>query len=55
MASVNFLYRSNRDEAVLTLRFLFRHQEKDYVFSTKTNLIITRKYWEDVHFKKRRL
>ena len=53
MASINFLYRSKRNEAVLTLRFLFRHQEKDYVFSTKTNLIITRKYWEDVHFKKR--
>ncbi|EMY82601.1 Integrase [Psychroflexus gondwanensis ACAM 44] len=53
MASVNFLYRSNRNEAALTLRFLFRHQEKDYVFSTKTKLIITRKYWEKVHFKKR--
>ena len=53
MASINFLYRSKRNEAVLTLRFLFRHQEKDYVFSTKTNLIITRKYWKDVHFKKR--
>ena len=53
MASVNFLYRSKRREANLTLRFLFRKGDNDYLFSAKTNLIVTKEYWENIHFKKR--
>jgi len=53
MASVNFLYRSNRNEAALTLRFLHSSQDENYVIAVKTNLIVTKYYWEKVHFKKR--
>ncbi len=49
MATVNFLFRSTKTEANLTLRLLFRHQGKDYVLATSTQLKVTKHYWEKQH------
>lgn len=54
MATVNFLYRSTREEAPLTLRLLFRIKGKDYVLSAKTQLIVSASYWRDHHHSKTR-
>lgn len=53
MATVNFLYRSKRDRSHLTIRLLFRDNNKDYVLSAKTKLFVTKTYWLNYHFKKR--
>ncbi|MBK5208734.1 MAG: phage integrase SAM-like domain-containing protein [Flavobacteriaceae bacterium] len=53
MATINFLYRSSKPEAPLNLRFLFRHNEKDYVFGAKTKLQVSKYYWEKQHNLKR--
>ena len=53
MATINFLYRSTKPEALLNFRFLFRHNEKDYVFGAKTKLHVSRYYWEKQHNLKR--
>jgi len=52
MASVNFLYRSTKENANLNLRFLFRHNEKDYVFGAKTKIEVSKHYWAKQHKKK---
>lgn len=52
MASVNFLYRSTREYANLTLRLLYRFEGKDFVYGTKTMLQVASSYWKNVHFKK---
>lgn len=49
MATVNFLYRSIKESAPLNLRLLFRYQDKDYVLSGKTKLVVTKHYWTKVH------
>ncbi|WP_456441882.1 phage integrase SAM-like domain-containing protein [Psychroserpens sp.] len=46
MATVNFLYRSIKPKASLILRLLFRHQDNDYVFSTKTKYEVEKEYWK---------
>lgn len=46
MATTNFLYRSTKQKAPLTLRLLFRLNEKDFVFSTKTNFEVEKDYWK---------
>lgn len=51
MATVNFLYRSTKDKAPLTLRLLFRYQEKDYVIASRTKYIVEKEYWNKKHFK----
>lgn len=66
MATINFLYRSSKENAPLNLRLLFRHNNKDYILGAKTNLIIytlnelsnNRKlsgkyYWNKLHLLKR--
>lgn len=45
MASVNFLYRSTKDKANLVLRLLYRFNDKDYVFGAKTNLEVSKEFW----------
>ena len=46
MATVNFLYRSNKPEGKLTLRLLFRDEEKtDYVFAGNTKIEVSKEYW----------
>ncbi|MCA0933090.1 site-specific integrase [Lutimonas saemankumensis] len=53
MATVNFLYRSKREMAPLTVRLLYRWNEKDYVFGHKTRLFISKTYWNKDHKNKR--
>ena len=54
MASVNFLYRSNKSNAFLNLRLLFRNEDKDFVFGVKTKVEVSREYWIKQHKKKSR-
>lgn len=51
MATINFLYRSTKDKAPLTLRLLFRHKGKDFVFSSKIKYEVEKSYWNKKHFK----
>ena len=53
MATVNFLYRSTKDKANLSLRLLFRLNEIDYVFGGNTKLEVTKEYWSKQHTQKR--
>lgn len=53
MATVNFLYRSIRDTAPLTLRLLFRYSGHDYVYGAKTRIIVEKNYWS-IHDSKTR-
>ena len=52
MATVNYLFRSTRETAPLTLRLLFRHKGKDSVFATKTNELVEKEYWNKHHHSK---
>lgn len=49
MASVNFLYRSLKDNSCLNLRLLYRFNDKDYVVASKTNLEVSKDYWKNKH------
>ena len=53
MATVNFLYRSTKENAILTLRLLFRFDNKDFVFGAKTKLEVSKHYWVKEHLLKR--
>jgi len=53
MATINFLYRSAREQASLNLRLLFTHNEKAFSIGGKTNLIVSKDYWTNNHNKKR--
>lgn len=53
MASINFLYRSVKENAPLNVRLLFRHEDRDYVLGGRTKLYVSRNYWNNVHGKKR--
>jgi integrase len=52
MASINFLYRSTKENSNLNLRLLFRNNGKDYVFGAKTNVEVSKHYWTKQHKKK---
>ena len=51
MATINFLYRSKREKANLTMRLLFRYNEKDFVIGSNTKLTVTNEYWNKLHSK----
>lgn len=53
MASVNFLYRSTKEKSHLNLRLLFRYDGNDFVIGGKTNLIVSKNYWDKQHNQKR--
>lgn len=53
MATVNFLYRSSKETAPLTLRLLFRHDNKDFVIGAKVKLEVSQYYWKKEHTQKR--
>lgn len=53
MATVNFLYRSTKNESNLTVRLLFRNKDKDFVFSAKTKIFVSSIYWHKQHPQKR--
>ncbi|PIQ18344.1 MAG: hypothetical protein COW66_06975 [Flavobacteriaceae bacterium CG18_big_fil_WC_8_21_14_2_50_34_36] len=53
MATVNFLYRSKKDKAPLNLRLLYRYNDTDFVLGARTNLIVSKHYWNNQHNQKR--
>lgn len=66
MATINFLYRSTKDNAPLNVRLLFRHDKKDIVLGSKSELYIYTKsellvddklnaklYWSELHDKRK--
>lgn len=53
MATVNFLYRSTRNNAPLNIRLLYRYNDKDYVIGGKTKLEVNKEYWSKQHNLKR--
>ncbi|WP_053978184.1 tyrosine-type recombinase/integrase [Mangrovimonas xylaniphaga] len=53
MASVNFLYRSRKRDANLSLRLLYRHDKKDFTVGGKTKYLISKEYWIKKHPLKR--
>jgi integrase len=52
MATISFLFRSTKEEAPLTVRLLFRHNNTDFVYGTVTKVIVTKEYWTKHHTKK---
>ncbi len=53
MATINFLFRSTKEESPLTLRLLFRHNNADFVFGSNTKLFVSKEYWTKQHNNKR--
>ena len=53
MATINFLYRSTKDEANLMLRLLFSNKSNAFVFGAKTKFRISKEYWNKQHKKSR--
>ncbi len=54
MATINFLYRSTKEEAPLNIRLLYRtNTGKDMVLGGRTKLKVSKDYWVNKHFKKR--
>ncbi len=49
MASINFLYRSTRNQAKLHLRLLYRFNNTDFVFGVNTNYEVSKEYWSKYH------
>lgn len=49
MASVNFLYRSSKDNANLVLRLLYRFEGKDFVIGVSTKFGVAKDYWLENH------
>ncbi|RXG31812.1 site-specific integrase [Leeuwenhoekiella marinoflava] len=59
MATVNFLYRSTKDESTLNARLLYRLNSpdypegyKDFVLGSKTNIQVSKHYWSKLHNKR---
>lgn len=52
MATINFLYRSIKDKANLTLRLLYRFNDTDFVFGANTKFQVSKEYWSKQHKKK---
>ena len=52
MATVNFLYRSKRNNSTLNLRLLYRENDKDFVLGVRTKLEVSKEYWDKYHYKK---
>jgi len=53
MATINFLFRSTNEKALLNARLLYRYKDKDYVIGGKTNLEVSKEYWNKQHTQKR--
>lgn len=53
MATINFLYRSTKNQATLNIRLLYRDGGEDYVYGAKTLLKVDKEYWEKYHNQKR--
>lgn len=46
MATVNYLYRSKKEKANLTLRLLYAYDKKNYSFFARTEIKMEKEYWE---------
>mgnify|MGYP003661590882 CR=1 FL=1 len=53
MATVNFLYRSTKQNAPLHLRLLYRLNSIDYVFGVNTKIEVSKDYWTKRHNQKK--
>lgn len=53
MATINYLYRSIKTEGFLTLRLLYRLDNKDHQIDGKTETRVPKQYWKKTHYKKR--
>jgi integrase len=51
MASINYLYRSKKDQASLKVRLLFRYNGKDHQLETDSKIVVTHDYWAQYHRK----
>ena len=51
MASVNYLYRSKKEQASLKARLLYRYNGKDYQLETNSKVVVTHDYWIHYHQK----
>ncbi len=49
MATVNFLYRSNKESSNLVLRLLYRDNNSDYVLGAKTKIEVSKNFWKNDH------
>lgn len=52
MATLIFLYRSNRPNAFLTVRLFFRKNNKNQFIEAKTNIFVSMEYWKNKHLQK---
>lgn len=52
MATVNYLYRSKREKSFLNLRLLFTYNNTNYVIGGKTQLEVSKLYWDKYHSQK---
>jgi len=52
MASVKFIYRSKKSKAPLILKLRFNRNKKSCTVDAPINLIVERKYWDEIHFSK---
>ncbi|MGB1232475.1 MAG: site-specific integrase [Winogradskyella sp.] len=50
MATVNFLYRSIKPKANLTIRFYYNNKNGNNFIEVKTDIEVTKAYWEKHHF-----
>jgi hypothetical protein len=53
MATINFLYRSTKENSNLHLRLLYRFNNIDYVFGANTKFEVSKEYWSKHHSLKR--
>ena len=53
MATINYLYRSNKPEAFLNIRLLFRNRDKDFQIGGKIKIQVSEDYWKNTHNRKR--
>jgi len=51
MASINYLYRSKKDQASLKARLLYRYNGRDYQLETDSRIVVSHDYWIHYHRK----
>ncbi|MEP2059136.1 MAG: phage integrase SAM-like domain-containing protein [Maribacter litoralis] len=53
MATVNFLYRSKKERAALSLRLLYTFNGNNFVWSVNSSEYVSKDYWKNHHNQKR--
>lgn len=54
MATINYLFRSSKNKAELTLRLLFRHMGEDFTIDAKSKIEVEQEFWKK-HFAQKKL